>query len=287
MRESRDVIAGVADRSLLPIDGAADRLICGDARAEMARLAAGSVDLVVGDPPYNLGKNYGNNRDRRAWSDYEAFTRAWLAEALRLLRPSGSIYLFMGVRFISRLYLMLEDEFDLTFQGWITWHYTQGLGRTRGFSPRHEDILFFSKGADITFNLDAVRVPQKYFRKRNNMAGANPGDVWQFAHVHYCADEREDHPTQKPEALLERILRASSNPGDLVLDPFVGSGTTARVARIVGRHCIGIDLNPSFIAMAKRRLAAPFDGFDSIDPRAERVSRDLPEMADPQAKLPL
>ncbi len=111
----------------------------------------------------------------------------------------------MGVRFISRLYLMLEEEFDLTFQGWITWHYTQGMGRTRGFSPRHEDILFFSKGADITFNLDAVRVPQKYFRKRNNMAGANPGDVWQFSHVHYCADERLDHPTQKPEALLERL----------------------------------------------------------------------------------
>ncbi len=268
-------------------DRGIDRLICGDATREMARLADGSVDLVVGDPPYNLGKNYGNNRDLRAWSDYEAFTRAWLAEAIRVLKPSGSIYLFMGVRFISRLYLMLEEEFELTFQGWITWHYTQGMGRTRGFSPRHEDILFFSKGADITFNLDAVRVPQKYFRKRNNMAGANPGDVWRFSHVHYCADEREDHPTQKPEALIERILRASSNPGDLVLDPFVGSGTTARVARVLGQACIGIDINPTFIAMAKRRLAAPFEGFDSVDPRVGREPRDRPKTDDPQRKLPL
>ena len=264
-----------------------NRLICGDASREMARLADQSVDLVIGDPPYNLGKNYGNNLDRRAWADYEAFTRAWLAEAVRLLAPAGSIYLFMGVRFISRLYLMLEEAFDLTFQGWITWHYTQGMGRTRGFSPRHEDILFFSKGADITFNLDAVRVPQKYFRKRNNMAGANPGDVWQFSHVHYCADERLDHPTQKPEALLERILAASSNPGDLVVDPFVGSGTTARVAQVLGRASIGIDINPSFIEMAKRRLAAPFDGFDSHDPRIGRVPRDRPEPDEPQRKLPI
>jgi len=250
------------------------RLICGDAAAELRRLAPASVDLVVADPPYNLGKDYGNNRDGKTWAEYERFTTAWLDQAVRVLRPGGTIYVFMGVRYIARLYQALEDGFGLTFQGWITWHYTQGMGRTRGFSPRHEDILFFSAGPDITFNLDPVRVPQKYYRRRNNMTGANPGDVWQFSHVHYCSAEREPHPTQKPEALIERLVRASSNPGDLVVDPFVGSGTTARVARVLGRRTVGIDVNPDYVAMAERRLAAPFGGFDSRDPRADRTPRD-------------
>ncbi len=251
-------------------------LICGDAAHEMSRLPAASVDLLIADPPYNLGKDYGNNLDRKAWAEYEAFTRTWLTEAVRLLKPAGSLYVFMGVRFISRLFLMLEEEFGLNFNGWITWHYTQGMGRKSGFSPRHEDILYFTCSERFTFNLDAVRVPQKYYRQRNNMAGANPGDVWTFSHVHYCSAEREQHPTQKPEALLERIISASSNPGDVVLDPFVGSGTTCRVAQLLGRAWLGIDLNPEYITMSQQRLAAPFAGFDSLDPRVNRTPRDLP-----------
>ena len=252
-------------------------LICGDATAEMSKMPAESIDLIVADPPYNLGKNYGNNIDLKDRDDYRKFTQDWLTEAVRILKPGGSLYCFMGVKFIARLYLMLEEEFDLTPQGWITWHYTQGMGRKRGFSPRHEDILWFSKGAEARFNLDDVRVPQKYYRKRNNMAGANPGDVWQFSHVHYCAAERLPHPTQKPEALMERIIRASSDPGDVVLDPFLGSGTTARVANVLGRHAIGIDINPDYIDMAKSRLKTPFDAFDSLDPRTARTSKDLPK----------
>jgi site-specific DNA-methyltransferase (adenine-specific) len=252
------------------------RLIVGDAIAAMASLPDASVDLVIADPPYNLGKDFGNNLDEKAWADYLAFTRAWLAEAVRLLTPTGSLYAFMGVRFVGQLQRLLEAEFHLNFNGWITWHYTQGMGRKRGFSPRHEDILYFTRGPDFTFNLDDVRVPQKYYRRRNNMTGANPGDVWQFSHVHYCSAERMPHPTQKPEALIERIVRASSNAGDLVLDPFVGSGTTVRVAAVLGRRSIGIDVNADYIAMAGARLAEPFAGFDSVDPRRARRPRDLP-----------
>ncbi|GLQ04918.1 DNA-methyltransferase [Sneathiella chinensis] len=248
----------------------------GDAVAELSRLPENSVDLIVADPPYNLGKNYGNNIDLKDRQEYQEFSRNWLQQAHRALKPGGSLYCFMGVKFIARLYILLEEELAMTPQGWITWHYTQGMGRKRGFSPRHEDILWFSKGPDATFNLDDVRVPQKYFRKRNNMAGANPGDVWQFSHVHYCAAERQPHPTQKPEALIERIIAASSDPGDLVVDPFVGSGTTARVARILGRNSTSFDINPDYVAMTEQRLAAPFDGFDSIDPRKERAPKDLP-----------
>jgi site-specific DNA-methyltransferase (adenine-specific) len=252
------------------------KLICGDACAELAKLEDASVDLVIADPPYNLGKDYGNNRDLKAWHEYEEFTQQWITQAVRILKPSGSIYIFMGVRFISKLFLLLEEKFHLNFNGWITWHYTQGMGRKVGFSPRHEDILYFTKTKDFVFNLDEVRVPQKYFRARNNMQGANPGDVWQFSHVHYCSAERENHPTQKPEALLERIIKASSNAGDLVLDPFVGSGTTCKVAEVLGRSWIGIDINEEYIAMSKKRLAEKTLEFDSYDPRSQRTPRDLP-----------
>lgn len=261
--------------------------ICGDAAEVMSRFPDACVDLIIADPPYNLGKDYGNNRDLRAWDEYYSFTRTWLDEAVRLLKPTGSIYVFMGVRFISRLFLLLEEELHLCFNGWITWHYTQGMGRKVGFSPRHEDILYFAKLQDFTFNLDSVRVPQKYFRERNNMAGANPGDVWQFSHVHYCSAEREKHPTQKPEALMERIIKASSNPSDLVLDPFVGSGTTCRVAEVLGRRWIGIDSNPEYIAISRKRVHSAFERFDSIDPRVERVPRDLPKDKSDQPTLSL
>ena len=92
----------------------------------------------------------------------------------------------------------------MNFINWICWHYTQGIGKKKGFSPRHDDILMFAKGKSHTFNLDAIRVPQKYYRSRNNMRGANPGDVWEFSHIHYCQENRQNHPTQKPEGLIER-----------------------------------------------------------------------------------
>ena len=108
------------------------------------------------------------------------------------------------------------------------------------------------------------------------MAGANPGDVWQFSHVHYCSAEREKHPTQKPEALMERIILASSSVGDVIIDPFVGSGTSVRVAALLNRQWIGIDNNPEYIEVARRRIGLPDAEFDSFDPRRERTPKDLP-----------
>jgi len=254
-----------------------NKLICGDAISVMRDFPSNSFDLVVADPPYNLGKDYGNNKDLKARNEYEEFTKQWLAQAVRLMKPTASIYVFMGVRFISNLFRMMEDDFNLVFNGWVTWHYTQGMGRKQGFSPRHEDILYFTKSDKFTFNLDDVRIPQKYFRQRNNMNGANPGDVWQFSHVHYCSAEREKHPTQKPEGLLERIICASSNEDDLIIDPFVGSGTTCRVAKVLNRKWIGIDLNPEYIEMSKKRIGQQNVSFDSFDPRVERTPKDLPK----------
>jgi site-specific DNA-methyltransferase (adenine-specific) len=249
----------------------------GDALQVLRTFESDSVDLVVADPPYNIGKNYGNNHDIRHFREYLQFSESWLQEAHRVLSAHGTIYVFMGFRFISYLYDILDQRLGMHFNSWITWHYTQGMGRVRGFSPRHDDILMFTKTDHYKFNIESVRVPQKYYRDRNNMAGANPGDVWAFSHVHYSNPEREDHPTQKPEALIARMVLASSDEDDLVLDPFFGSGTTLRVCQALNRRCIGIELNPDYVVLARRRLQRPFEGFDSIDPRVNRVPRDLPK----------
>ena len=251
------------------------KIILGDALVELKRIREASVDLIVADPPYNLGKDYGNNHDVKGFDEYLEFSRAWLREAHRILKPDGTIYVFMGFRFISYLYNMLDRELGMFFNSWIVWHYTQGMGKTKGFSPRHDDILMFTKGKEFLFNLDSIRVPQKFYRERNNMRGANPGDVWEFSHVHYCNENRQAHPTQKPEGLIERMILASSNEGGAVLDPFSGSGTTLRVCQQLSRVGVGIELNPEYVESTKRRLEKEFKGFDSIDPRMERVPFDL------------
>jgi site-specific DNA-methyltransferase (adenine-specific) len=251
------------------------RIVHGDALQRLRDQADASVDLLIADPPYNLGKDYGDESDCRTFDEYLTFSKDWLVEANRVLKKGGTIYVFMGVRFVSYLYSIIERDLGLDFNSWITWHYTQGIGRKRGFSPRHDDVLMFTKGTQYKYNLDAIRVPQKYYRQRNNMRGANPGDVWLFSHVHYCNENRLQHPTQKPEGIIERMVLASSDPGDTVLDPFSGSGTTARVCQQLARSCIAIESNDDYIAMIRKRLKTHFAGFDSIDPRMSRVPLDM------------
>ena len=250
-------------------------IIQGDALVELRKIEDFTVDAIIADPPYNLGKDYGNNHDLKNFDEYIDFSKKWIFEAHRVLKNTGTIYVFMGVRFISYLYHILDVDYDFHFNSWITWHYTQGLGKTKGFSPRHDDILMFTKNSKFNFYLDNIRIPQKYYRSRNNMRGANPGDVWEFSHVHYCNENRQNHPTQKPEGLIERMVLASTKEGDLVLDPFSGSGTTLRVCQQLKRNCIGIELNPEYIRSTEERLRQPFNGFDSIDKRMERVPNDL------------
>ncbi|MCL1832406.1 MAG: site-specific DNA-methyltransferase [Oscillospiraceae bacterium] len=251
------------------------KVIQGDCVEIMKGIETETVDLIVTDPPYNLSKDYGNDSDKRTRKEYIDFSRRWLAEAKRILKPTGTLYLFMGVRYISYIYEILEQELDMVFNSWISWCYTQGIGKTRGFSPRHDDILMFTKSKDFNFYLDNVRVPQKYYRSVNNMRGANPGNVWEFSHIHYCQANRQNHPTQKPEALFERMILASTNENSLVLDPFCGSGTSLRVCQQTSRNGIGIEINDDYVQMTKQRLIEPFYGFDSIDERMERIPNDL------------
>lgn len=262
------------------IDG--QRLICGDAMSYLKTFNDSSIDLIVTDPPYNLKKDYGNSKDNLSFEEYVDFSRKWLSECNRILKKGGTAYVFMGVRYISYLFTIMEQELGMNFNSWITWHYTQGTGKTKGFSPRHDDILMFTKGdKNVTFNIDSVRVPQKYYRKINNMRGANPGNVWEFSHVHYCSVGRRQHPTQKPEALYERMILASSNIGDTVLDPFGGSGTCVRVCQNTGRNGITIELNADYYEQIKDRLMEPFDGFDSVDEKMLRCPNDL---SDPEIR---
>lgn len=250
--------------------------ICGDAIEQMKLLRSNSVRLIVTDPPYNLNKDYGHTHDNLEFNEYLDFSRSWLREAYRVLSDDGAIYIFMGMKYIAYIYAILEQELGMHFHSWITWFYTQGIGKTKGFSPRHDDILYFTKDrVNFIFNLDEIRVPQKFYRSINNMRGANPGNVWEFSHTHYCNKNRQHHPTQKPEGLYERIILASSNKGDTILDPFLGSGTLLRVCQQTDRKGIGIDINPEYIEMAKKRLQQSFNGFDSIDERMKRVPNDL------------
>ncbi|UVO15911.1 DNA-methyltransferase [Mesomycoplasma ovipneumoniae] len=252
------------------------KIICGNAIEELKKIESKSINLIVTDPPYNLNKDYGNNKDNLEFEEYLEFSRQWLAEAKRVLKDDGTIYIFMGMRYISYIYSILEKELNMHFNSWITWFYTQGIGKTKGFSPRHDDILMFTKHkSKFTFNLDDIRVPQKFYRSINNMRGSNPGNVWQFSHMHYCNKNRKKHPTQKPEALYERMILASSNENDIVLDPFVGSGTMLRVCQQTNRRGIGIEINEEYVQMCKERLEEDFTGFDSGDERIKRVPNDL------------
>ncbi|WP_434337064.1 DNA-methyltransferase [Mesomycoplasma conjunctivae] len=252
------------------------KIICGNAIEELKKIESKSINLIVTDPPYNLNKDYGNNKDNLKFEEYLEFSRQWLTEAKRILKDDGTIYIFMGTRYISYIYSILEKELNMHFNSWITWFYTQGIGKTKGFSPRHDDILMFTKHkSKFTFNLDDIRVPQKFYRSVNNMRGANPGNVWQFSHMHYCNKNRKKHPTQKPEGLYERMILVSSNENDTVLDPFVGSGTMLRVCQQTNRRGIGIDINEEYVRMCKERLEEDFTGFDSEDERIKRVPNDL------------
>lgn len=131
--------------------------------------------------------------------------------------------------------------------------------------------MFTKNRKKFKFNLDQIRIPQKYYRKRNNMRGANPGNVWEFSHVHYSSNHRYNHPSQKPEALFERIILASSNQDDIILDPFAGSGTSLKVAKLLNRRAIGIEINQEYIELIQTRLNDSNTSLDSIDLRLTRI----------------
>lgn len=246
-----------------------DRVQCADALDAidgLARLPDGAIDLIVADPPYRLGKDYGNDSDKRDADAYLAWTEAWVDAALPKLKPNGSFYIFLTWRHAPEIFVMLKKR--MTMLNEIVWdrRVPSMGGGTRRYSSVHDTIGFFARSKDYYFDLDAIRIPYdaetKKARSRALFAGAkwleigyNPKDVWSVSRLHREHAERADHPTQKPLEIVERMVKASCPPGGIVLDPFLGSGTTAVAAQRCGRHFAGFELNPDYCRLAAERLA--------------------------------
>lgn len=244
-----------------------NRVWCEDALAGLARIPDGAVDLILTDPPYNLGKDYGNASDQQTVADYLRWTEQWIDAALPKLKANGSLYIFTTWRFSPEIFVMLKQRMAMMNE--IIWdrRVPSMGGSVRSFSSVHDTIGFFVKRKDYYFDLDAVRIAYdaatKKARSRSIFIGAkwlevgyNPKDLWSVSRLHKEHPERADHPTQKPLEIIERMVKASCPPGGVVLDLFMGSGTTALAARRCGRDFVGFELNPDYCAIIEQRLAA-------------------------------
>lgn len=253
-------------------------LITGDCIRGMAKLPAGSVDLVFADPPFNIGYQYDVYDDEKEAEAYLNWTRRWGAEVVRLLKPSGTFWLAIGDEFAAELKLIFQRELHLYCRSWVIWYYTFGVNCKRKFNRSHAHLFHFVKDREqFTFNVESVRVPSArqlvYADSRANPSGRMPDDTWilrpqdlpdgfpleddTWYYPRVCGTFKERagwHGCQMPEQLLGRIIKASSNPGDLVLDPFAGSGTTLAAAKKLGRRWLGFELSRSYASRVRTRL---------------------------------
>ncbi len=249
-------------------------LFCGDSLRLLSKIPDKSAQLVVTSPPYNLGKKY---EQKRTKEEYLHFQRSVIAEAVRITKDGGSICWQVG-NFVGAsqniypldmlLHPIFEEYFEsdrLRLRNRIIWHFEHGLHCQLRFSGRYETILWYTKGSDVPFNLDPVRVPQKYPGKRGhkgpkqgkltgNPLGKNPGDVWIFPNVKNNHVEKTIHQCQFPVELPERLILALTKPGDLVVDPFIGVGTTAVAAVLNERKVAGVDTETEYIKIARNRV---------------------------------
>jgi len=237
-----------------------------DALTGLERVANASVDLVVADPPYGLGKDYGNDSDRLGVQEYFAWSQRWIDAVLPKLKANGSLYVFLTWQHSPEVFSYLKTHMAMVNE--IIWdrRVPSMGGSTRKFSSVHDNIGYFAKSRDYYFDVDAVRIPYdaetKKARSRSIFVGAkwlevgyNPKDVWSVSRLHRQHSEREAHPTQKPLEVVERMVLASCPPGGVVLDPFMGSGTTAVAALRHGRRFVGYELNPDYFAIVEKRVA--------------------------------
>jgi site-specific DNA-methyltransferase (adenine-specific) len=261
-----------------------DRLENGDCIAGMERLPAGCVDLAFADPPFNIGYDYDVYDDRKKTEHYLDWTRRWGRALVRLLKPAGTFWLAIGDEYAAELKLIFQNELGLACRNWVVWYYTFGVHCTKKFTRSHAHLFYFVKDArHFTFIDAAVRVPSArqlvYADARADARGRLPDDTWilrpqdlpdgfrsdedtwYFPRVCGTFKERAGwHGCQMPEQLLGRIVRACSNPGDVVLDPFAGSGTTLTVARKLGRHWLGFELSSEYARQVQDRLDAAYPG---------------------------
>ena len=240
--------------------------ICGNCIEVLKTLSDGSVDLIFADPPYNINKDFGNNKD--SWESVESYIewcKQWLDECMRVLSETGTMYFMTATQHMSYLDVYMSEKYNVLCR--IIWSYdSSGVQSKKSYGSLYEPILMVNKTnkSKYVFNYEDILVEAKTGSKRGLIDYRKsppqpyntqkvPGNVWEYVRVRFLMDEYENHPTQKPEALLERIIKASSNEGDIVLDPFSGSFTTSAVAVRLGRRAIGIDLNEEFFEIGLRR----------------------------------
>ncbi len=258
------------DNNPIPLN----HIFLGDCRKLLAQLPDESIDLVVSSPPYNLGKEY---EARRALEIYLEEQTLVLRECSRILKKTGSLFWQVGAFSDRGMLIPLDIRFfpileacGLIPRNRIVWARQHGLHAQKKFSCRHETILWFTKSESYTFNLDAIRVPQKYQNKKHyrgtrkgelscNPDGKNPGDIWLFRNVKHNHEEQTIHPCQFPEDLIARIVLATTNKGEVVFDPYMGAGTVAVVARECDRSFIGAELEQKYYNVALRRLSGEPD----------------------------
>jgi len=246
-----------------------NKIICGDAFDSLDRLPRGRFDLIFADPPYNLSKNFGAKSFRRkSLEEYENWLDLWLKETTRILKPTASIYICGDWRSASAIQRIGTKYFKLRNR--ISWEREKGRGAKKNWKNASEDIWFFTVTDDYVFNIDAVKIKRRVIapykengkpkdweeEKDGNFRVTSPSNFWTDLTVPFWSmPENTDHPTQKPEKLLAKIILASTNKDALILDPFLGSGTTAVVAKKLGRRFIGIETDENYCLIAEKRLA--------------------------------
>ena len=240
--------------------------ILGDSLEVMKKMNDKSIDLIFADAPYNIGKDFGNNKDK--WDsvhEYIDWCKQWIDESIRILKDNGSMYFMTATQHMPYLDVYVSEKYNVLSR--IVWAYdSSGVQSKKMYGSLYEPILMINKNekASYKFNYEDIMVEAKTGAKRklidyrkNPPAPYNtkkvPGNVWEFNRVRFKMDEYENHPTQKPEALLERIIKASSDEGDVIFDPFSGSFTTSAVAVKLNRYAIGIDMNREYFEMGIRR----------------------------------
>ena len=271
---------------------AIDAVHRGDCLDLMSRVPTGSVHLAFADPPFNIGYDYDAYDDRLSADAYLDWSKKWMRETVRVLRPDGTFWLAIGDEYAAELKVIATRELGLTCRSWVVWYYTFGVNCKQKFSRSHVHLFHFVRdAASFTFNTDSIRVPSArelvYGDKRANPTGRLPDDTWvlrpqdlpdgfgavedtwYFPRICGTFKERSGwHGCQMPEQLLGRIIRASSNKGETVLDPFGGSGTTLAVAKKLGRSFLGMELSDDYADKISARLAGIAVG-DSLDGAAE------------------
>jgi adenine-specific DNA-methyltransferase len=236
----------------------------------MTALQKGFINLAITSPPYNIGKEYESTMEIE---EYIQWCSTWLQQVARLIADNGAFWLNLGYIPISDrgkaipIPYLLWDKVPLFLQQEVVWNYGAGVAGKRFFSPRNEKFLWYLKNSDsYTFNLDQIRDPNVKYpnQKKNgkikvNPIGKNPSDVWEFPKVTSGAGraskERTPHPAQFPIAVIDRIILGCSNSNDLIMDPFLGSGTTAAVAIRRGRYCVGFEIRKDYCDIACERLS--------------------------------